>query len=330
MRRIGIFIEILIVLLALEISASAAPEFYGYRDCIVLKNRVCRAVVTGERGCRLLEFSFQGENPIFAYSKPADRYWFSPTGGRMDIGPELPVPKHPSVWGGTWTGKRTSPLSMVWKSPEDPAAPFEVTREFSLDERLPKLTIRQTVRNRLTKPLVLHHWGRGMFRPGGTVIVPLLPKGVRRFPRGFAQYGWKPDFWNLDLDPKDPAVTEQDGLLLVSPRPKHPKNTFECGRPWAAYLLPGGDRLLVMSFAISPRRTSGELGGGNFIIFYNEQFCELEPIGPRESVAPGGMFHFTERWELFNVRRSWREILEKRPVVETDHFPDKTLPETTE
>ena len=280
-----------------------ALELHGYRDCIELRNGQCRVVVTGALGCRVLEFSFRGRNAVLVNPRHDGAHWssgperFSPSGGRFDVGPELTVPEHASLWLGTWAGRKSSPLSMTWRSP-DGEAPFEVVREFTLDAALPKLTIRQTVSNRSGKPLLLHHWGRGWFQPGGTVIVPLPPKELRRFPKGFVQYENEPRNWIVNLLPEDPAVSEAEGCLLVKPLPAYSKNTFECGNPWAGYRLPYG-QLLIVRFALHPERASAEIAGGNFSICFNRWFCEMEPIGPRETVAPGGTFSFTEEWELF-------------------------------
>ena len=64
--------------------------YFGYEDCIVLKNDKVRVVLTGHGG-RVLEYSFQGENAIFL--DPSQQGWqYKPgeptvelTGGRLDI-----------------------------------------------------------------------------------------------------------------------------------------------------------------------------------------------------------------------------------------------------
>ena len=55
----------------------------------------------------------------------------------------------------------------------------------------------------------------------------------------------------------------------------------------------------VKRYPTSPDRVYGEIAGFPLCIFYpKDSFVELEPIGPRENIAPGGEASFTEDWYL--------------------------------
>ena len=87
-------------------SGTSRITYFGYENCILLENDYARTVVTGSAG-RILEYSRKGPNAI--YLDPAQKGIafeeepiFGPTGGRLDIGPEMTIPAHPNLWIGTW------------------------------------------------------------------------------------------------------------------------------------------------------------------------------------------------------------------------------------
>ena len=111
------------VVLAWTIPASAElPEgtrrvsFFGYDDCVALQNESTRVVLCHQAGGRVLEYSLHGVNAIAL--DDAGRGWLpgnknrrgASTGGRLDIGPEQTIPKHPLLWEGAWTACDTRPV----------------------------------------------------------------------------------------------------------------------------------------------------------------------------------------------------------------------------
>ena len=55
----------------------------------------------------------------------------------------------------------------------------------------------------------------------------------------------------------------------------------------------------VKRFPVYPERVYNEMAGLTISIWYNkEEMTELEPIGPREVLAPGESSSFTEDWWL--------------------------------
>jgi hypothetical protein len=57
--------------------------------------------------------------------------------------------------------------------------------------------------------------------------------------------------------------------------------------------------LFVKRFAAYPDRVYNEVAGLTTSIWYPDgPMCELEPIGPRERLAPGKSASFTETWWL--------------------------------
>ena len=67
---------------------------------------------------------------------------------------------------------------------------------------------------------------------------------------------------------------------------------------WFAYVMPN-DVMFVKRFAVDRDRVYNEVAGLTMSIWYPDApMCELEPIGPRERIAPGQSASFTETWLL--------------------------------
>ena len=59
------------------------------------------------------------------------------------------------------------------------------------------------------------------------------------------------------------------------------------------------DLMFVKRFPTYPDRVYNEVAGLTMSIWYPDRpMCELEPIGPRERLAPGESASFTETWWL--------------------------------
>ncbi|HLI04139.1 MAG TPA: hypothetical protein VKU93_07705, partial [Terracidiphilus sp.] len=65
---------------------------------------------------------------------------------------------------------------------------------------------------------------------------------------------------------------------------------------WAAYLLNG--ELFVKRTAADPNARYPDFGC-SFETFTNDQFLEVETLGPLAAVAPGKMAELVEHWGLF-------------------------------
>src|SRR5262245_1455812 len=90
-------------------------NFFGYTDCVFLANDTTRVVLCHQAGARVLEYSRNGKNTMWL--DPAQEGWVlqpgAPTvdlcGGRLDIGPEMIIPRRPALWHGPWLAEITGP-----------------------------------------------------------------------------------------------------------------------------------------------------------------------------------------------------------------------------
>ena len=296
----------------MSVSASRV-DFHGYSDCIQLDNGHARVVLGHQCGGRVLEYSLGGENAMALNPEQAGWTWaaaggrdsatgdIDPWGGRFDIGPERVTPAHPTLWLGAWSAEVTTGGARL-TSEKDPATGVRLVRDFALADDSSRLTCTQTIRNESGAAIDVCHWGRTFVPGGGVALVPLTRPS--RFPNGYVMYD--AEGTKLDFEPSDPAVVVSEGMLRVIGTPLHPKLGMDSTAGWLAYLPRSGD-LFVKRFPVFPDRVYNEIAGLTISLWCLEgRVCEIEPIGPRERLAPGERATFTEEWWLIPVPEAER------------------------
>lgn len=276
-------------------------------------NGAIRVVVGPQAGGRVLEMEVAGKQAL--YFDEREKEWQpgakTPlSAGRFDYGPELTVAPHPTIWSGDWTGEIPGPLRVKLTSPRDEAAGVQLEREFRIagvtfwpegaisgyigETDYPMLICRQTIINISDKPIEVCHWGRS-FSPGGGIALVWLDDRPSRFPSKYVMYE---DSAVINVRNTDEKIRERDGFLEILGPPRKPKLGFDSCAGWLGYLMPN-DTLFVKRFQTYPDRVYNEAAGITLSIWYPEgPRIELEPIGPRERLLPGGRAWFDEIWSL--------------------------------
>lgn len=102
----------------------------------------------------------------------------------------------------------------------------------------------------------------------------------------------------INFRPVDPNVRRRDGFIEIVDAPRFPKVGMDTSDGWMAYVMKN-DLMFVKGFPVYPDRAYNEIAGFTLAIYYPDgRMCELEPIGPRESLQPGETASFTETWFL--------------------------------
>jgi hypothetical protein len=277
-------------------------DFAGYSDCILLANADTRVVLDPNCGGRVLEYSWKGVNSIMldpdqdGWIYGPNRKRIDPCGGRLDIGPEMTIPKHPTLWLGAWTGATVGQRKARLTSQHDEATGVQLVRDFELSAESSHLRVTQTIRNVSHETVSYCHWSRTLACPNGICVVPLTP--LSRFPKGYVMYGPGPV---MNYRPQDPSIRIQDGHLVIDGLPKYPKLGIDTYAGWLAYLM-REDLLFVKRFPSYPDRIYGEMAAITVSIYYHPKMCELEPIGPMERLEPDSAASYTEDWWLLEMR----------------------------
>jgi hypothetical protein len=282
--------------------SSRFVDYFGYPQCLVLENASARTVLCPHGG-RVLEYAWKGRNAM--YLDPEQNGWtytpgrptVEPSAGRFDIGPEQIVPPHPDLWFGSWIGQHTGPHSARLTSVRDAATGVQLVRDFALDPETSHLRCTQTIANVSDQTRAWSHWGRSFAEGGGICLVPLSPGS--RFPNHYVRYGPGPV---INYQPDDPNIRVRDSFVEVLGPPQQEKLGFDSAAGWFAYLMRDG-LMWIKRFPVHTDRVYSEMAGLTISIWYHQELiCELEPIGPRETLAPGHAASFVEEWWLLPYR----------------------------
>ena len=286
--------------LAPTFEGAGRVKFLNYPDCVELKNSTTRIVLGHHSGGRILSYEHGGVNVLYLSKKESD---WSPgsdvrptSAGRFDVGPEMLQTRGEVIWSGEWEAEITGERSARLISALDPDSGFQVVREFSLAAEGSELAVTQTVTNRGEKTTRACYWSRTLAAHGGTAIVPLTPE-TERFPVGYVMY--RPEGL-IDVDPVDPNVRREGDYLVITGPTKYPKLGFDTSAGWLAYQNLG--QLFVKRYEVDLTKQYPEANGLTMSIWYPEAdvrtACEIEPIGPLETLAPGASTSFSVRWNL--------------------------------
>lgn len=298
--------------LAAVLSAFAAADPAGtrrvtllnYPDCIELSNADTTVVLGHYVGGRVLKYAWRGKDALFL--SPEEAKWKADqpaasravTAGRFDLGPENLVPRREVLWSGRWTAEIIGPCAARLISQPDAATGVQLIREFRLAATGSHLACTQIIKNVSGETKEWCHWSRTFAQHGGIGVVPLSPGS--KFPHGYVMYQPGRDLAIL-LRPADPNIRARDGFIEVLGPPAYPKLGFDSHAGWFAYQMPN-DLAFVKRFATYPDRVYNEVAGLTISIWYPKfeqtPAVELEPIGPRERLAPGETASFTENWWL--------------------------------
>jgi hypothetical protein len=289
------------VLPSAELQAGQKITFHGYQHAIELKNATTRVVLCPEVGGRILEYSLNGHNVL--YLSQAERDWRpgdkpQSSAGRFDIGPELVIPQRSILWNGPWQAEITGPRSARLTSAQDAATGVQLIREFQLAADSSRLLCTQTIVNISDQVREWCHWSRTFAVGKGICVIPLTPAGqtpFSRFPNGWVMYE---EGSLINMRPSDPKILRRDNMLEIRPTPRKPKLGFDSYAGIIAYAAPN-NLLFVKRFATFPDHVYNEAAGLTISVWYpDNEMVELEPIGPRERLAPGESAEFTEEWWL--------------------------------
>lgn len=282
-----------------ESKSEKVVSFYGYDDCIRLDNGTTRVTLCPAAGGRVLEYALEGKNALYLEKGGEGWVWEpgkrggSMTAGRFDIGPELTIPQHPALWMGPWKGEITGDRSARLTSGKDEPTGVQLVRDFTLTADSSKLECKQTIRNISKKTVEYCHWSRTFAHGGGICVIPLTAPS--RFPNSYVMYE---EGHVINVRPEDANIRVRDGFLEITAAPRRPKLGFDTTAGWFGYLMKN-DLLFVKQFPVYPDRVYNEAAGLTMSIWYPDRpMCELEPIGPRERLKPGGEASFTETWLL--------------------------------
>jgi len=299
--------KIPLFLLALAINLQCSAQFAGsrkvnerkYTGCVELSNDSVRVVLEPNLGGRVLAYERNGKNVLYVDDTQDGLIYegknLHPSGGRCDFGPEKIVPAHPLLYLGKWQANITGDREAEMISQKDTASGVQLIRKFKLAISGSRLEFTQVIKNVSNSTESYCHWSRTFVKGSGISLAPLNPKS--RYPRKYIMYG---PGNSMNFMPESEESTRiRDGILEILAPPSQSKFVTDTDHGWLAYITLDS-QLFIKKYPVYPSRFYGEMAASTACVYYKPLYCEIEPIGPMETISPGKEVSFTEYWYLFD------------------------------
>jgi len=274
-------------------------EYKGWKNCYRVTNGEVDLIVTGDVGPRIIHFGFVGGQNLFKefpdqMGKTGEEKFQLRGGDRVWKAPEDPV--------ATWAPDNLSvdvqvtPTGLIAREPIEPLTKLQKEIEVSMESSGTTVKVSHRITNHSLFPLELSAWALTMMAPGGVAVAGFPPRG--HHPANLEATNplvmWA--YTNL-ADPRL-KFTRKYLTLRQDPKNNEPQK-LGMSNPdtWVAYLL-NGEAFL--------KRTKPDLSktypdfGCSFETFTNQDFLEIETLGPMTKLSQGQTVELVEHWTLLH------------------------------
>jgi hypothetical protein len=307
MLRKNAILFVLFILMTTNLLAAVQVEkmqYKGWHNCYRVTNGEIELVVTGDVGPRIIRFGFVGGQNLFKefpdqLGKSGEEKFQLRGGDRVWKAPEDPI--------ATWAPDnvpveiQATDSGLIAREPEEPLTHLQKEIEITMPPSGASVRVSHRISNRSLFTLEFAPWALTMMAQGGVAVTGFPPRG--RHPvnleatnplvmwayTNLADPRWKftKKYMMLRQDPEN-AEAQKLGLFN--------KDT------WAAYIL--NAEAFVKRVQSDPTKTYPDFGC-SFETFTNNDFLEIETLGPVTKVLPGHTVEQVEHWGLYrNVRVS--------------------------
>lgn len=288
-------------------SANAAvkvekTEYKGWRNCYRVSNGEIELIVTGDVGPRVIRFGFvDGQNLFKEYDeqlgKAGEEKFQLRGGSRVWKAPEDPI----ATWApdNVMVSIKTTATGLIATAPTEPLSMLQKEIEVSMEPSGTKVTVSNRITNRSLYTLEFSPWVLTQMAQGGLAVTGFPPRG--RHPTNLEVTNPLAMWAYTNLSDKRWKFTRKYLTLRQDPNNNDAQKlgTFNTDT-WGAYLL--NNEAFLKRTKSDPAKTYPDFGC-SFETFTNNEFLELETLGPFGKVAPGQTVEQTEKWGLFrNVK----------------------------
>lgn len=291
----------LVGLFAMNIGATVKvekTEYKGWANCYRVSNGEVELIVTGDVGPRIIRFGFIGGQNLFKefseqLGKSGEEKFQLRGGDRVWKAPEDPI--------ATWAPDnvpveiQVTPSGLVAREPVEPLTKLQKEIEVNLSPTGTSVTVTHRITNHSLFPLEFAPWALTMMAPGGMAVTGFPPRG--QHPINLE--ATNPLVMWAYTDLSDPRWKFTKKYLTLQQDPNH-KEAQKLGLfnpdTWAAYLLNG--EAFVKRSKADPSKTYPDFGC-SFETFTNNDFLEVETLGPVTKLQPGQTVELVENWALF-------------------------------
>lgn len=273
-------------------------EYKGWSNCYRVSNGEIELIVTGDVGPRVIRFGFTGGQNLFKefpeqlgrtgedkfQLRGGDRVWKAPEDSVATWAPDN-VPLTIQI----------TPAGLIAREPVEPSTNLQKEIEVSMAVSGTAVTVTHRITNRSLFALEFAPWALTMMAQGGTAISGFPPRGTH--PANLEATNPLVMWAYTNLADSRWRFTRKYLTLRQDPNNKEAQKLGMFNRDtWAAYLL--NHELFVKKTTSDPSRTYPDFGC-SFETFTNNDFLEIETLGPLAKVAPGQTVEQVEQWALY-------------------------------
>jgi hypothetical protein len=306
MTRI-LLLTMCLALVAMNMNAQVnvtKTEYKGWHNCYRVSNGEVELIVTGDVGPRVIRFGFVGGQNLFKeyadqLGKSGEEKFQLRGGSRVWKAPEDPI----ATWAPDNVAVEIIPTAsgLIARAPVEPVSSLQKEIEVSMAPGGTGVTVMHRITNRSLYTLEFSPWTLTMMAPGGVAISGFPPRGKHPINLEATNPLVMWAYTNLAdkrltftrkylLLRQDSSISEAEKLGTFNPD------------TWAAYLLNG--EAFVKHTQADPSKTYPDFGC-SFETFTNNEFLEIETLGPMTKVPPGKSVEHVEHWSLHrNVQLS--------------------------
>lgn len=269
-------------------------EYGRFGQCVRLFNDACELLVMVGCGPRIIRFSLNGHENVFAELdkegfETSEGFWYIRGGHRLWHSPEV-MPRtytldtEPVQWINLKNGVRTI----------QPPGKDGMRKEMDIvmDEDGTGVCVTHRIFNQTPWPVEFSVWALTVMAPGGTLIVPQNQRESGLLPNRALI------FWPY-TDVRDERASLGNKFLLV--RQDKGKTPFMFGQPnesgWAAYIV--RNQFFVKYFDFEKQAKYPDYGC-SYESYCCDFMMEIESLSPLRVVEPGDCSQHVERWRLWD------------------------------
>ncbi len=294
--------------------------YKGWKNNLQITNGSVELIVTLDVGPRVIRYGFVGGENVFKeftaqIGKSGESAWQARGGHRLWHAPEdlqrtyeldnSPI-KYEKI------GSNTVRLIQA----VEPNTKLQKEMDITLDAVSAKVLVVHRLRNTGMWDVELAPWALTMMAQGGTEIIPLPAKIPH--PQGLLSNSQIITWPYTDMS----DTRWHWGKQYITFSQDNAKGPNKIGMAhklgWVGYFLNGN--LFVKGFDYEEGRHYAD-SGSNFETFSNQEFLEIETLGPIQKIAPDKTIQHVERWWLFKgVPKDLSEAgIDKniKPLIET-------------
>jgi hypothetical protein len=273
-------------------------EYKGWQNCYRVSNGEVELIVTGDVGPRIIRFAFIGGQNLFKeyaeqMGKSGEERFQLRGGDRVWKAPEDSI--------ATWAPDnapveiQVTPTGLIAREPVEPLTKLQKEIEVSLASAGTSVKVMHRITNHSLFPLEFAPWALTMMAPGGMAVSGFPPRG--KHPINLE--ATNPLVMWAYTDLSDPRWKFTKKYLTLS-QDANNKEAQKLGMfntdTWAAYLLNG--EVFVKRGKADPSKAYPDFGC-SFETFTNNEFLEIETLGPLTKLQPGQTVELVEDWSLF-------------------------------